>query len=195
MEEIWREIPGFEGIYQASNTQKVKSLERLVSRKDGKTRIQRERIMHPADNGIGYLYVNLNKDGKKEKAYIHQIMAKTFPELVQNEWFEGAEIDHIDTNPQNNDPANLKWVDRKGQYKNNLTKQHLEKSVWATGMFVNRKDLSKWVIKLSTNNEILHFYPSIQEASRETNIPAPNIHKCLTGKRNSAGGFAWKYAE
>lgn len=59
---------------------------------------------------------------------------------------------------------------------------------------LNRPDCSKWVIKLNEKNEILHFYPSLSQASRETGIHITTISKCCRGLIKNAGGFKWKYA-
>jgi hypothetical protein len=58
----------------------------------------------------------------------------------------------------------------------------------------NRVDESKWVIKLSPKNEILHFYPSLSEAARDTGVKVQNISKCCKEAGRTAGGYIWKYA-
>jgi hypothetical protein len=76
----------------------------------------------------GYLYVNLSKDGKRSKGYIHRLVAKQYIPNPDNL----PEVDHIDRNKTNNNIENLRWVDRttnarnKSNYKDNLTEEQLE---------------------------------------------------------------------
>ena len=135
----------------------------------------------------GYYIVRLSKEGVGHTYSAARLIASTFPEIC-GEYFEGAEIDHIDTDTLNNTATNLRWVDRKGQMGNPLTKKHRGDAL------KNRKDISKWVIKLSKNNEILHFYPSTMQAERETGVYSNGISMCCCGKRKTAGGYIWKYA-
>ena len=69
----------------------------------------------------GRLFWKLWKDGKGHQQQIGVWIALTFPELIENKWFDGAEIDHKDTNPLNNHPFNLKWVSHKDNINNPLT--------------------------------------------------------------------------
>ncbi len=100
MEEIWKDIPGYEGLYQVSNWGQVKSF------KFGK-----ERILKPILVGElrrQYFAVGLCKDGKNKRYKIHQLVAITFLGHTPN----GLEtvINHIDNNPLNNNIDNLELV-------------------------------------------------------------------------------------
>ncbi len=181
--EIWRDVPGFEGKYQVSINIPEGRCRRFY--KNGNVR---ELTNNPRKRD-GRLYWSLWKDGKRICQQAARWIAITFLELVQNEYFDGAEIDHTDTDPMNNHPSNLRWVDRVGQMNNPLTRIHRSEAL------LNRPDQSKWVIKLNKNNEILHFYPSTAQAERETGINYRRISECCRGERKSAGGFTWKYAE
>jgi len=179
----WRNVPGYEGLYQINIAIPEGRCRRLL--KNGKVK----ELSNRPNQRDGRIVWALYKDGKSCKWQAARWIALTYPELVQNEFFEGAEIDHIDTDRLNNHPSNLRWVDDYGQMNNSLTKQHRSKKM------LNRKDLSKWVIKLSHNNDILHFYPSISQAAKDNNIPFSCISRCCSKKTKTAGGFIWKYAE
>lgn len=201
MEEIWKDIPGNEGKYQISITVKEGKCRSLNYNRTGSIK-----NLSNVPSSKGYICWKINRKVKQAAVWI----ALTYPELVQNEWFPGAEIDHIDTDQLNNHPSNLRWVDRKGQMNNQLTRKHLSESHKGKlvsdgtrrkmsnahkGKDVNRKDLSKWVIKLSKDNEILHFYPSISEAHRKSGVDLSSISRCCLGKQGKAGGYIWKFAE
>ena len=180
--EIWRDVPGFEGLYQINIDTPEGRCRRFFKNDNVK-----ELSNRPGKNKR--IVWSLHKNGVRNAQQAARWIALTYPELVQNEWFPGAEIDHIDTNAMNNHPSNLRWVDRIGQMNNSLTRQHLSnamKNVPRTG---------KWVIQLSKNDEILHFYPSTAQASRETGVNQGSISECCNGIQKVAGGFKWKYAK
>lgn len=203
MEEIWKDIPGFEGKYQINIDTPEGRCRRCFSNH------MREFSAKPNKND-GRIRWALLKEGVP---YVQQAavwIALTYPELVQNEWFEGAEIDHIDTDRLNNHPSNLRWVTSSENHNNCLTKKHMSESKKGSTISeahkynlskalkeknINNPKYSKWVIKLSKNNEILHFYPSIKQAERETGVASASISKCCSGKLKNAGNFVWKFAE
>lgn len=187
MEEIWRDIPGWEG-YKVSNKKRIRSVDRIVIKENGKTQFCPGKILTPHKDKKGYNYINLWKNSKTKRCSLYRLVALSFQDIC-GEYFEGAEVDHLDTDRSNDIPENLRWVDRKGQFKNKLTQKHMSESN------TNNHNISKWVIKLSKNNEILHFYPSTRQANRETGIDNSSISACCLGKQKTAGGFIWKYAE
>ena len=101
--EAWKDIEGYEGLYQVSNFGKVKSL-------------KTNKILKPAPNSCGYLQVALSKDGKAKKFYVHRLVATTF--LSNKE--ELPEIDHINNDKKDNRVANLQWISK---VENNRKKQ------------------------------------------------------------------------
>ena len=74
MQEIFKDIKGYEGLYQISNIGRVKA---LVFR-NGTTLKEKEKLLNPTDNGNGYLIIGLSKGGKKKNFYIHRLVAETF---------------------------------------------------------------------------------------------------------------------
>lgn len=192
MEENWRDVPGYEGLYQISIDTPEGRCRRLHMRGTFKLLCN---TPCKRDNRILW---HLCKDGK---SICHQAaiwIALTFPELVENEHFEGAHIDHKDTDRLNNRPSNLRWVTPKENNNNPLTLKHLSE------VMVNRKDQSKQICQYDKQGVLMAIYPSLAEAERQTGILKTNISHCCLNKRwtdkygfnhqaKTAGGFIWKY--
>lgn len=122
--EEWRDVPGYEGKYQISISTKEGKCRSLDYHQTGKTK----ELSNNPNKEFNRIYWSLCKDGVSKKPQAAVWIALTYPELVQNEWFEGAEIDHIDTDRLNNHPSNLRWVDRKTNLNNPLTIEHNSKA-------------------------------------------------------------------
>lgn len=102
--EIWKDIPGFEGLYQASNLGRIKSLERWYQSANllkMPENIKTQRINHK-----GYLYLHLCKNGKKWATTVHKLIALTF---IGEKPYPKVTINHIDANKLNNKVENLEY--------------------------------------------------------------------------------------
>lgn len=164
--EIWKDIKGYEGLYQVSNYGNVRSLD---YRHTGRTE-----VLSPGENTCGYLFVNLCKNGKVKKFTLHRLVAEAF---LPN-WFDDREVNHKDENPKNNNVDNLEWCDRK--YNINY------------GTRIER--ISKQVIQMTKTGELVREWPSTAEAGRN-GFHQPAIVYCCIGQRKSHKGFIWKYKE
>lgn len=120
--EEWREVPGYEGKYQVSISKKEGKCRRIY--KNGKIR----ELSTTPNKKFNRIYWALCRNGKLIHQQAAVWIALTYSELVQNECFEGAEIDHIDTDRLNNHPSNLRWVTRKENLNNPITRRHNSES-------------------------------------------------------------------
>lgn len=106
MIEKFKPVQGYAGIYEISNLGRVKSLSRVIERKDGNTRTTEDRIILPFLTKCGYHQIALtNKDGVKKKHYIHRLVANAFIENLD----KLPIINHKDENKLNNRVDNLEW--------------------------------------------------------------------------------------
>lgn len=106
MQEVWKDIKGFEEVYQISNFGRVRSKDRrAVNHRSGATRIVRGMILTPWDNGNGYLVVSLNNKRKRKNRYVHRLVAEAFIENPEKKRF----INHLDYNKHNNCVTNIEW--------------------------------------------------------------------------------------
>ncbi len=163
---IWKDIKDYEGIYQVSNDGKVKSLERINSNNCW----VKEKILKQTIDPKGYQRVMLSKNGKKENARVHRLVAEEFIPNPNNY----PQINHKDENKTNNHVSNLEWCNEK--YNIN----------YGTG----KERRSRKVICITTGK----VYNSIKEATEFHNISDKSgITKACQGKRNTCYGLKWMY--
>lgn len=129
MEELWKDIEGYEGLYQVSDRGRVRSMSKLGSRV--------EIVLRPF-NQDGYLRYTLRKNGQKRNLLAHQLVAKAFIPNPRNLRY----VDHIDTDKTNNTVENLHWVTKKENSNNPMTRRHNsnaktgKRSIWAKGIVI-----------------------------------------------------------
>jgi hypothetical protein len=107
--EIWKDIVGYENIYQCSSFGNIKSICRVTIDKNGFEKKIKNRILKPLSQKSGHLHVALCKNGKVKTCLIHRIIGSSFLEK-NNE--DESQIRHLDGNPKNNNVKNLKWGTR-----------------------------------------------------------------------------------
>lgn len=105
MREIWKDIEGYEGLYQISNLGRVKSLERTIHAVNRDFH-HSEIIRKPSEYRGGYLQVPLSKNKVRKMAKIHRLVAEAFIPNPDNK----PQVNHIDSNRKNNRLDNLEWV-------------------------------------------------------------------------------------
>ncbi|MEM8781042.1 MAG: NUMOD4 domain-containing protein [Cyanobacteria bacterium P01_G01_bin.49] len=118
--EIWKDIPGYEGLYQVSNQGRVKSVARVIKSKTGQTYWYSGKILTSGKTNKGYLKVDLKINGKTNSKNIHRLVAMVFVANKNNK----PQVNHIDGDKLNNNSSNLEWVtnleNRRHALKNNL---------------------------------------------------------------------------
>ena len=136
MNEIYKDIQGYEGKYQISNLGNVYS---LITNK----------ILKPGLTLDGYYQVNLYKNGVKKHLYIHRLVAQSFLDNTNNYPI----INHKDENPMNNIYSNLEWCDKK--YNNNYGKCK-DKHAKTVSKPINQYDLQdNFITQWNSMNEAI----------------------------------------
>ena len=100
---IWKDIEGYEGLYQVSDAGEVRSLDRITT--GNRNRKINGKVLAKLKTGTGYYRVDLCKNGKTKRHKVHRLVAKAFIENPNNKPF----VNHIDNNPLNNNVSNLEW--------------------------------------------------------------------------------------
>lgn len=190
MEEIWKDITGYEGIYQVSNLGRIK---RIGNYSNQYTTWKSEKILKPKTHTNGYKTIILSKNNQKETFYIHRLVAKTFIPNPNNL----PEINHKDGDKTKNYADNLEWCTRR---ENNIHMYKILNAKRAKGCYGKKKK----VVKVDKNtNIILEIFDSIELAAKSVNgLPANisavcNFAKCpekYKRKMLSYKGFKWRFA-
>ena len=186
MEEKWKTIE-WNPNYQVSNLGRVKSIERKEKCKNF-YRIRKEKILIPEKTIGGYLRVNLWEDGKMKHFSVHRLVASAF---VQNNSLFNTEINHLDENKENNCASNLEWCEHihNINFGTRNERAGIAISKALTGIYNTKK--SKSIMCIETSK----IYPSLSEVQRQFGFSQSNICNCCRGKRNTCGGYHWKYVE
>ena len=103
--EVFKDIPGYEGLYQVGNYGTVRS----IRFRNNQTSFHRIKVMNPVDHGNGYVYVTLSKNNKRKNFYVHRLVATAFLDPIPGKPF----INHKDFNKRNNTVNNLEWCTQK----------------------------------------------------------------------------------
>lgn len=142
--EIFRDIKGYEGAYQVTNKGRVYSMDReYIGGYGARCKTGGEFLSpHVNKKRDNRIQVMLCKDGKTKQFYISVLVAQAFPEIC-GEWFEGAEVDHVDCNPMNNYAENLRVTDRKGNMANPITQKHHKDAMNSENIKTKRAELMK----------------------------------------------------
>ncbi len=172
--EIWKDIKGYEGLYQVSNFGNVRSVKRNI-------------VLSAGTRCDGRKYVTLCKNGKCKTFKIHRLVAIAFIPNLNNY----KEVNHKDENPSNNYVGNLEWCDRNYNQHYGTCIERMANSM--KGKFTGSKSvLSKPLYQFDLNGEFIREWESIYEVKRKLGINPYNISSCCNNKRKSAGGFIWK---
>ena len=168
MQEVWKDVRGYEGFYQVSNKGRVKSSARVITWKDGERKVS-EKIMKNQIDKDGYLVVSLNKNKKRNSFKVHRLVATEFLENKENL----PVVNHINEDKKDNVPSNLEWCTRKynSQYS-------LNRSIIGTHS--------------KTNEKI--FFNSTREADNY-GFNSCNISLCCNGKAKTHKGYFWEFAD
>lgn len=164
MKEIWKDIDGYEGLYQVSSFGRVHSLYKNI-------------ILKGVKATGGYTIVNLSKNGSTSTKTIHRLVAQVFIPNPENK----PEVNHIDEDKSNNRVDNLEWMTAKENVNHGTRNKRLSRT----------KSIPILAINLKTG-ESKQFY-GINECARQLGLNPSNITSVLKGNRKQTGGYKFKY--
>ena len=177
MEEVWKDVEGYEGFYQVSNLGRVKSLGRIIVTRYGKTQTIYERVLKIKIHKFGYLEVSLHSNGKSKTYKVHRLVAEAF---IPNP--DGLlEVNHIDENKSNNRVDNLEWCS--SSYNANYGTRNKRVALAK----------SKKIIQYSLDGVLIKEHQSLTDAGRTVNGNAQGVFLCVNDKIKKYKGYIWKY--
>lgn len=197
--EVWKEIEGYEGLYQVSTEGQVRSLNYNHT---GKTK-----ILQQDTNKKGYKRVRLCKKGEKTKPYsVHRLVALTFLDNPNNL----PQVNHKDENPANNAVWNLEWCTpaynmnygTRNKRASEAKKGHIVTEETRNKISTTKKgkksptfDKGKPVLMFTKQGEFIRrFDKGVPEANIYLGKPrnATCIYACIKGRSKSSYGYKWK---
>lgn len=177
MDEIWKDIEGYEGLYQVSNWGRVRSLHRKHSYCKSRDNILSNNL------SPNYYHVALCKDGKVIRRQVHRLVAENFIPNPNNY----PQVNHIDENKTNNMVDNLEWVTaRQNLIHSNVLKKMKQAAI---------KKQQKSVIMYDTNGAYLKEFESATIAAKHIGDYQQNVSACCYGKVNRVKGYVFKFKE
>lgn len=185
MQEIWKDIPGYEGKYQISNLGNVLSLH--FKRSSTNSQLLKPRIDHN-----GYSRVYLRKPGERKVFFIHRLVAIAFIPNPQNKPF----VNHINSNRSDNRAENLEWCTQQENIKHGYLYGNVKPPTFIKGRTGAKCPTSKPVLQISlSDNSVIQEFPGMNEAHRITGFYTSGICECCKGKIKSYKGYIWRYKD
>ena len=177
LNEIWRPIKGYEGLYEVSNLGRIKSI-----------RFGKEKIMSSKAKGNKYLKIMLCKNKTYKRFYVHRLVAEAFLEIPEElRHLEGTrylQVNHKDECKHHNWVSNLEWCDAKYNTNYGTHSQRVSQTL---------RDKSVNILQYTLDGEFVKEWNSQIEICEELNIKPTALCNALNGRSNSSAGFIWKY--
>ena len=186
MDEIWKPVVGYEGLYEVSNMGNVRSLFRY------------KKVLKPSPTN-GYLTVELWKDKERKRVGIHVLVAMAFIHNPDNL----PEVNHKNEVRSDNNVENLEWcthlynMNYGTAIERRVKHTDYTKPCYKENAIKNGKKVSKQVSQYTKSGEFVKTYESAKQAYRETGISQSHILECChcQNGRMTAGKYVWKFEE
>jgi hypothetical protein len=185
--EIWKDVKGYEGLYQVSNLGNIKSIDRVVPRGVHNIRIKGT-LRKSKINNRGYLSLTLCKNGKYKHFVLHRLVLESFKDNLLNKEF----VNHKDGDKLNNNINNLEWCTCS---ENNKHAYDLGLKVGsAKDKFGKHNKSSKVVLQIDKNTkEIIKTFDSVHDVQRKLGFAVTNIAASCRGITLTSHGYIWEY--
>lgn len=183
-EEIWKDVVGYEGLYQVSSIGRVKSLPR-----NGTTKLFK--ILKP---GLfkGYYGIHLSRHNKIKVITVHRMMGFAF---MMDSYFEGAQINHLNGIKTCNLIDNFKWVTASENIQHAHDSGLCKPAKYWLGKTGNHHHTSKPIMQFDLHGKFIKEYISATFAAKENAFNRQHISQCCSGTRQQSNGFIWRHKQ
>lgn len=179
--ELWKDIPNFEGLYQANMNGEIRSVNHFRKNKTNGYE-QKGKILKFNKNQSGYYQVKLSKNGVAKTYRVNRLIALTFIENPLNK----ETVNHINGNKTDNRVENLEWATRKEQIEHQHNILKIPYSNCKDCHIANMKKIIRDDGKI---------YNSLKEAKQDLNNKNAHITEVCQGKLKTTCGHSFKYSE
>lgn len=183
-EEVWKPIPDYEGLYEASSEGRIRSVDREVRHWQGGVHILKGKVRKPAITRDGYLQIMLSKEGKMKWFKVHRLVWMAFNGTIPDD----MQVNHIDECKTNNKLENLNLMTPKQNVNWGTRNERNAKAL------INHPSKSKPVVAFDKNGKVAFEFPSTREAARN-GFNSGHISNCCSGRYETHRGYRWKYKE
>lgn len=183
--EIWRDVPGWDGVYQISNMGRMKSFKVDPSGK----------VMSLRNKTGDYIRVVLQKHGRKPKTVlVHRLVAKVFIPNPLNL----PVVNHKDCDKQNNSVSNLEWCTNSYNVRHSMYMHPMQN---VSMVYYNKFERPKSIAQIDKSGNIIAVYGSAKMAQVSTGVCSRNILQVANRTpfnrkgqiRKTAGGYVWRF--
>lgn len=181
--EKWRDIEGFDGLYQVSNMGRVRSLDRT----DKNGQFRKGRVLADKHNNRGYHMIALCRDGNAKYRLIHRLVAIAFLNNPDNL----PEVNHKDENKANNSVSNLEWFTSEYNLNYGTRKYRIAKSS-GNKHKTNYSNYPKQIIATNINTGKSLILPSLHVAGKKLGVDFRQVSAVIRGKQNTAHGYRFE---
>lgn len=181
MEEIWKDITGYEGLYQISNMGRVKRLPSVIHLKTGGVKNYRGGVLTPNRGRSAWKYesVSLSKNGEVHAFSIHRLVAMMFVPNPDGK----PEVNHIDENIYNNRFDNLEWVSHRENIMSGTVQERIDKG---------RNKCKKKVYQYDKKGNLIKTYDGCVDVEKD-GFSSKCVATCCVGKQKTHKGFVWSH--
>ncbi len=178
MNEEWRPVKGYEGLYEVSDLGRVRSLNWCGS--------GTMKVLVLGSHSAGYKQIYLHKDGNKKPHSVHRLVAESFLPNPKNL----PQVNHKDLNKTNNCVENLEWCTASQNaihYRRN--------SIIAVGTRSSKKrNTCRPITQFDADGNIIGNWENCLTIKHSCGYNQTSIFECCEGKRKTAYGYIWRYA-